>query len=169
MLISRPPPGCGDRAFPIFACAATQCRRRPAVATARDACATAAWREDLTRLCNANLVHKSILQDWVWKRGSGSGAAGRSIHEPARLCAAIGTAQLWKLRNRRHVQPQARQSQARQSQGCIGGGRCPLCCPNTGGGQRDHCYLLILTMGQPFSVTGRPESWAAPELARSRI
>src|SRR6476469_1503814 len=30
----------------------------------------AAWREDLTRLCNANLVHKSILQNWVWKRGS---------------------------------------------------------------------------------------------------
>jgi len=34
------------------------------------------------------------------------------LSEPARLCAAIGTAQLWKLLNRMRVQPQARQSHA---------------------------------------------------------
>ena len=34
------------------------------------------------------------------------------LSEPAQLCAAIGTAQLWKLLNRMRVQPQARQSHA---------------------------------------------------------
>src|SRR3954447_18446859 len=40
---------------------------------------------------------------------------GTLLSEPARLCAAIGTARLWKLLNRLHVQPQARQPHARQA------------------------------------------------------
>jgi hypothetical protein len=150
-------------------CAAIQCRRRPAVATARDACATAAWREDLTRLCNANLVHKSILQNWVWKRGSGADTAGRSIHEPARLCAAIGTAQLWKLLNRRRAQPQARQSQGCQLRAYFGGATAHCLARARVVGSETIVILLILTMAQAFSVAGRPESWAAPKRVRSRI
>jgi hypothetical protein len=48
---------------------------------------------DLNRLCNANLVHKSILQNWVWKRGSGADAAGcfcLSRHGCARRSGLLG-------------------------------------------------------------------------------
>src|SRR3954471_12736219 len=124
---------------------------------------------DLNRLCNANLVHKSILQNWVWKRGSGADAVGPSIDEPARRCAAIGTVQLWKLRNGRRVQPQTRRSRACQSHGRFGGAVAHCAARTQVMGSGTIVIPLILTMAQPFSVTGRPESWAEAERMRSRI
>jgi hypothetical protein len=86
------------------------------------------------------------------------------LSEPARLCAAIGTARLWKLLNRMRVQPQARQSHM-YSDGAIA--HFPVRTRVLGSGAI--VILLILTMAQPFSLAGRRESWAAPERVRSRI
>ena len=88
------------------------------------------------------------------------------LSEPARLCAAIGTAQLWKLLNRMRVQPQTRQSHAGpRSRGAIAHRPAQIRVLGSGA----IVILLILTMEQPFSVAGRPESWAAPEGVRSLI
>src|SRR4029079_10489025 len=122
---------------------------------------------DLNRLCNANLVHKGILQNWVWKRGAG--CRGMLLSEPARLCAAIGTARLWKLLNRIRVQPQARQSHACRSHMYSDGAIAHFPVRTRVLGSGAIVILLILTRAQPFSLAGRRESWAAPERVRSRI
>ncbi len=126
----------------------------------RDTCATAARRGDLNRLCNANLVYKSILQNWVGSaiRCGSAGCFCLSRHGWARRSGRLGHGNCSIARgNRRANRRQTNRFVPRR-------GRCPLHARTRVLGSGAIVFRLILTMPPPLSVAGRPESGRCPNV-----